>query len=112
MTTTDTAIDHPPDTTTADLEAEIGALAGRVFESGVGAKELIAVRAAPRQQLARVAHCLPVSMSSRPSEATGTVLRADTVRGYADRAGLRTTVLPTEHDCWRFYRLDPTSGKE
>ena len=62
---------------------------------------------------ASVVHCLPVGMSSQPSEGTGTVLRTATVRDYAARAGLATSVLPVEHDFWRFYRLDPTtSGQE
>ena len=58
---------------------------------------------------ASVVHCLPVGMSSEPSEGTGTVLRASIVEHYARRAGLDVTVLPIEHDCWRFYRLDPTT---
>lgn len=61
---------------------------------------------------ASVVHCLPVGMSSQPSEGTGTIMRASTVRDYASRAGLTATVLPIEHDFWRFYRLDPSSGQE
>jgi hypothetical protein len=39
---------------------------------------------------------------------TGTVMRADTVRRYADEAGFATTdVLPIENDFWRFYLLTP-----
>ena len=38
---------------------------------------------------------------------TGTVTRPDTVRRYVAGADLRTTVLPIEHDLWRFYRHDP-----
>jgi 2-polyprenyl-3-methyl-5-hydroxy-6-metoxy-1,4-benzoquinol methylase len=53
-----------------------------------------------------VVHCLPVGMSEHPSSATGTVLRTSTLKRYAAEAGLSVTVLPLEHDCWRFYRLD------
>jgi hypothetical protein len=39
---------------------------------------------------------------------TGTLIRADTVRRYADEAGFRSCdVLPIENDFWRFYRLRP-----
>lgn len=56
---------------------------------------------------ASVVHCLPVGMSDHPSAGTGTVLRTSTLKQYAVQAGLSVTVLPLEHDCWRFYRLDP-----
>jgi hypothetical protein len=47
-------------------------------------------------------------MSEQPSAATGTVMRTDTVRRYAADAGFSSlTVLPIEHDFFRFYRLDP-----
>jgi SAM-dependent methyltransferase len=50
--------------------------------------------------------CLPTGMAEQPSEGTGTVMRADTLRGYAARAGFgRVEVLPIEHDFFRFYRL-------
>ena len=53
-------------------------------------------------------HCLPAGMSEQPSAATGTVIRADTVRRYADNAGFTSLdVLPIEHDFYRFYRLVP-----
>jgi hypothetical protein len=53
-------------------------------------------------------HCLAAAMTEAGSAATGTVIREETVRGYADQAGFRScTVLPVEHDFWRFYRLDP-----
>ena len=36
----------------------------------------------------------------------GTVMRADTLRDYAEQAGFeRVEVLPIEHDFFRFYRL-------
>jgi hypothetical protein len=55
-----------------------------------------------------VLHCLPVGMDEQPSAATGTVMRADTLRGYAREAGFTAVdVLPIEHDFWRFYHLRP-----
>lgn len=50
--------------------------------------------------------CLPDGLSQDPSEGTGTVMRADTLAGYARRAGYSgVEVLPIEHDTFRFYRL-------
>ncbi|MEO5985622.1 MAG: class I SAM-dependent methyltransferase [Candidatus Limnocylindria bacterium] len=50
--------------------------------------------------------CLPDGRSRTPSVATGTVMRPDTLRGYADDAGFtRFEVLPVENDFFRFYRL-------
>ncbi|MGH3046793.1 MAG: methyltransferase domain-containing protein [Gaiellaceae bacterium] len=50
--------------------------------------------------------CLPVGMSETPSAATGTVMRTDTLRGYALAAGFTgLEVLPVEHDFFRLYRL-------
>jgi 2-polyprenyl-3-methyl-5-hydroxy-6-metoxy-1,4-benzoquinol methylase len=55
-----------------------------------------------------VLHCLPVGMSEQPSAATGTVMRAETLRQYASEAGFGgVEVLPIENDFWRFYRLTP-----
>ncbi|MFN2539554.1 MAG: trans-aconitate 2-methyltransferase [Mycobacteriales bacterium] len=52
-------------------------------------------------------HCLLVGQSDEPSAGTGAVMRTSTFTDYATRAGFsRITVLPIEHDCWRFYRLD------
>lgn len=54
-----------------------------------------------------VFHCLPVGREEQPSAATGTVMRVDTLRGYAQEAGFTGfEVLPIENDFWRFYRLD------
>jgi 2-polyprenyl-3-methyl-5-hydroxy-6-metoxy-1,4-benzoquinol methylase len=54
-----------------------------------------------------VLHCLPVGMVEQPSAATGTVMRADTLRRYAAEAGFRSVeVLPVENDFFRFYRLN------
>ena len=55
-----------------------------------------------------VLHCLPVGMADQPSAGTGTVIRADTLRRYAQEAGFREIqVLPIENELWRFYRLIP-----
>jgi SAM-dependent methyltransferase len=53
-----------------------------------------------------ILHCLAVGMLDHDSAGTGAVIRADTVRAYATRAGFGSVdVLPIEHDFWRFYRL-------
>ena len=53
-------------------------------------------------------HCLPVGMVGDGAAGTGTVIRAETVRRYADEAGFSSCgVLPIEHDFWRFYLLEP-----
>ena len=53
-------------------------------------------------------HCLPASLTEAGSAGTGTVMRPDTLRRYAQEARFtRVTVLPIDHDVWRFYRLDP-----
>ena len=55
-----------------------------------------------------VFHCLPVGMVGEGAVGTGTVIRAATVKRYADEAGFSTCeVLPIEHDFWRFYLLKP-----
>jgi 2-polyprenyl-3-methyl-5-hydroxy-6-metoxy-1,4-benzoquinol methylase len=52
-------------------------------------------------------HCLPAVLTEPGSAGTGTAIRPDTVRRYARDAGFSgVTVLPIEHDFWRFYRLD------
>jgi len=51
-------------------------------------------------------HCLPVGMVEQPSAATGTVMRADTLRRDAREAGFgQVDLLPIEHDFFRFYHL-------
>jgi ubiquinone/menaquinone biosynthesis C-methylase UbiE len=55
-----------------------------------------------------VLHCLPATMADSPSHATGTVMRASTVRSYAAAAGYRgCEVLEVDNPFWRFYRLVP-----
>ncbi len=53
-----------------------------------------------------VFHCLPVGMADEPSVGTGTVMRADILRSYANAAGFQSVeILPIENLFWRFYRL-------
>ena len=53
-----------------------------------------------------VFHCLPVGMVGEDAAGTGTVMRAETVRRYAQEAGFASCeVLPIENDFWRFYLL-------
>jgi 2-polyprenyl-3-methyl-5-hydroxy-6-metoxy-1,4-benzoquinol methylase len=55
-----------------------------------------------------VFHCLPVGMVGEGAAGTGTVMRADTLRRYADEAGFSSCeVPPIEADTWRFYLLRP-----
>jgi SAM-dependent methyltransferase len=57
-----------------------------------------------------VLHCLPATMAENGpvEQATGTVIRPETMRGYAAEAGYSAVeVLPIAHDFWRFYRLNP-----
>ncbi len=55
-----------------------------------------------------VLHCLPVGMVGENAAGTGTVMREDTVRGYAEQAGFAgCEVAPIENDFWRFYLLTP-----
>jgi SAM-dependent methyltransferase len=55
-----------------------------------------------------VLHCLPVGMVGENAAGTGTVMREDTVRGYAQQAGFGAfEVAPIESDFWRFYLLTP-----
>jgi SAM-dependent methyltransferase len=55
-----------------------------------------------------ILHCLPVGMVGDDPAGTGTVMRSDTVRRYAEEAGFASfEILPVENDFWRFYRLRP-----
>ena len=50
--------------------------------------------------------CLPDGLSTEGSVGTGTVMRPNTLRRYAEEAGFADIeVLPIEADFWRFYRL-------
>ena len=47
-------------------------------------------------------------MVGEDAAGTGTVMRAETVRRYAQEAGFASCeVLPIENDFWRFYLLRP-----
>jgi 2-polyprenyl-3-methyl-5-hydroxy-6-metoxy-1,4-benzoquinol methylase len=55
-----------------------------------------------------IVHCLPVGMVGEGAAGTGTVMRAGTVRSYAEEAGFAGfEILPIENDFYRFYRLTP-----
>jgi 2-polyprenyl-3-methyl-5-hydroxy-6-metoxy-1,4-benzoquinol methylase len=55
-----------------------------------------------------VLHCLPVGMVGENAAGTGTVMREDTMRSYAEQAGFADCdVAPIENDFWRFYLLTP-----
>jgi SAM-dependent methyltransferase len=55
-----------------------------------------------------VLHCLPVGMVGDNAAGAGTVMREDTVRDYAQRAGFASVeIAPIESDFWRFYLLTP-----
>ena len=84
--------------------------------TAIVADERVAERfAAPGDDLERlmygfsIVHCLPVCRADHEdSAATGTVMRPDVLRRYAEDAGFRRVeTLPIENDFWRFYRLDP-----
>jgi 2-polyprenyl-3-methyl-5-hydroxy-6-metoxy-1,4-benzoquinol methylase len=53
--------------------------------------------------------CLPAAMTTRPTAATGTVMRADTMRAYAEAAGFTGFERLDEPalDMLRFYQLTP-----
>ena len=52
--------------------------------------------------------CLPNGLADTPSVGTGTVLRPAALEAMARDAGFgRFSVLPIEHEAFRFYRLDP-----
>jgi len=53
-----------------------------------------------------VLHCLPVGMADQPSAETGTVMRTNTLRQYAQEAGYREVeILPIDNFFFRVYRL-------
>jgi 2-polyprenyl-3-methyl-5-hydroxy-6-metoxy-1,4-benzoquinol methylase len=80
----------------------------------IGDEKVAEIFTAPGDELERfmygwsALHCLPVGLTEPESVETGTVIRPGTVRRFAQDAGFSAvTVLPIEHDFWRFYRLDP-----
>jgi SAM-dependent methyltransferase len=101
-----------------DLARPIDALAAARAALAVGGTVLVVDErvadrfTAPGDELERmmygwsVAHCLPAQLAEEPSAATGTVMRADTVRQFASLAGFAgVEVLPVENDFFRLYRL-------
>jgi 2-polyprenyl-3-methyl-5-hydroxy-6-metoxy-1,4-benzoquinol methylase len=55
-----------------------------------------------------VVACLANGLFEQPSVGTGTVLRPGALEAMARDAGFSGfTILPTDHDAFRFYRLDP-----
>jgi 2-polyprenyl-3-methyl-5-hydroxy-6-metoxy-1,4-benzoquinol methylase len=90
---------------------------GMLAEGGsvvIGDERVADAFTAPGDELERlyygfsILHCLPVGMVGDGAAGTGTVMRADTVRRYAEEAGFAGfEVLPIENDFYRFYRLTP-----
>lgn len=95
----------------------LGACRALLAEEGsviVGDERVADAFSAPADELERfyygfsVLHCLPVGMVGEGAAGTGTVMRAETARGYAEQAGLgRFEVLPIENEFYRFYRMRP-----
>jgi SAM-dependent methyltransferase len=103
-----------------DLPQPVAALAAMRRLAGPAGTVLIAdmkaaeAFTAPGCELERLLYgfslliCLPDSMSSPGSAATGTVLRPHLLRDHAVQAGFtRIDILPIDHDLWRFYQLHP-----
>ena len=82
---------------------------GAVLIIDENADETFAANGDPIQRLLyafSILHCLPAGRDAEHSAATGTVMRPDTLRGYAHDAGFaRVETLPIEHPMFRFYRL-------
>ncbi len=95
------------------LRAARGLLAkgGHVLVADERTAERFALHAGDVERLcygSSVLHCLPVGMVGENAAGTGTVMREDTVRSYARRAGFADLeVAPIENDFWRFYLLTP-----
>ncbi len=97
---------------------EVLAAARRLLAPGgavlVGDERVAESFTAPGDELERlfygysVVACLANGLVDPPSVGTGTVLRPAALEAMAGEAGFHGfTVLPTEHDTFRFYRLDP-----
>jgi 2-polyprenyl-3-methyl-5-hydroxy-6-metoxy-1,4-benzoquinol methylase len=84
---------------------------GVVFIGDERTAEAFTAPASERERLLygfSVFHCLPVGMVGEGAAGTGTVIRPETVRRYADEAGFSSCeVAPVENDFWRFYVLVP-----
>jgi SAM-dependent methyltransferase len=103
-----------------DMSNPVGALrAMRLLAGGRGAVVIVDERALDdftpcAEFLERylygfsILHCLPAGMAEHPSAGTGTVMRPDTLKRYAQLAGYRQAeVLPIDHFFFYFYRLWP-----
>jgi 2-polyprenyl-3-methyl-5-hydroxy-6-metoxy-1,4-benzoquinol methylase len=97
---------------------EVLAAARKLLKPGgavlVGDERVAEVFTAPGDEADRlfygysVVACLANGLAEQPSVATGTVLRPAALEAMAHEAGFsRFTILPIEHDSFRFYRLDP-----
>jgi 2-polyprenyl-3-methyl-5-hydroxy-6-metoxy-1,4-benzoquinol methylase len=98
--------------------AEVLAAARRLLAPGgavlVGDERVAETFTAPGDEAERlfygysVVACLANGLVDQPSVATGTVIRPSTVESIAREAGFSGfTILPVEHESFRFYRLDP-----
>jgi 2-polyprenyl-3-methyl-5-hydroxy-6-metoxy-1,4-benzoquinol methylase len=98
--------------------AEVLAAARRLLAPGgavlVGDERVAETFTAPGDEAERlfygysVVACLANGLVDQPSVGTGTVIRPSTVEAYAREAGFTGfTILPTQHEAFRFYRLDP-----
>jgi 2-polyprenyl-3-methyl-5-hydroxy-6-metoxy-1,4-benzoquinol methylase len=98
--------------------AEVLAAAKRLLAPGgavlVGDERVAERFTAPGDEVERlfygysVVACLANGLVDPPSVGTGTVMRPAALEAIAREAGFsRFTVLPTEHEAFRFYRLDP-----
>ena len=92
--------------------ASMRALAGDRGTVAVMDERVAETFTAPGDEIERLIYgysllcCLPDGMAHQPSEGTGTVMRPDTLRGYAVRAGFAgIDVLDVQDDFFRFYRL-------
>jgi 2-polyprenyl-3-methyl-5-hydroxy-6-metoxy-1,4-benzoquinol methylase len=98
--------------------AEVLATARRLLAPGgavlIADERVAETFTAPGEEMDRMSYgysvtaCLPNGLVDQPSVGTGTVLRPVALESIAREAGFgRFTILPTEHDSFRFYRLDP-----
>ena len=103
-----------------DMSYPVGVLAaarGLLTDGGavlVGDERVGETFTAPADDLERlyygfsILHCLPVGMVGEGAAGTGTVMRPDTVRRYAEAAGFSGfAILPIDNDFYRYYRLTP-----
>ena len=97
--------------------AEVLAAARRLLAPGgavlIGDERVAATFTAPGDEVERmfygysVVACLANGLVDTPSVGTGTILRPPALEAIAREAGFGGfTILPTEHDSFRFYRLD------